>query len=231
MSRVLKPSKAEVSKQSIQNEIKAEKSLDKQAQNLIDKSGKFGEKQRNVQKEYEYKMSQFKKTYVHDWKVLKTNLTHLYPYEGLSSSERTNAKIRGLIFAFFFLIVFKNIVKVWWYELKYIPLQFNFIQFTRSMLGRDILYILTFVAIYFLIYRITKSQYNQQLKTLSDELSQMPTIVSNSKKDIKNSVNEATFSNIMHTDDGTAMYENPSRQPIRVESNAFATHLGKDILN
>ena len=83
MSRVLKPSKAEVSKQSIQNEIKAEKSLDKQAQNLIDKSGKFGEKQRNVQKEYEYKMSQFKKTYVHDWKVLKTNLTHLYPYEGL----------------------------------------------------------------------------------------------------------------------------------------------------
>ena len=232
MTRVIKPTKAEFSRAYVDSEKDAEKKLDETAEKMIDKSGRIGEKKRNMNKSLEDKNKYFKESFLDDFSILyRKNVGHLYPFSSLNESEKLNAKMRGFIFASSFFLLYSNYYNIILKNKKYLPVQWDWGNLRQSPLFINVILVIVILILAILFYMYHKNAYEKDLNNLKNEVDMIPTIVERTKQQIKDDFNDITFNNIILSEDGTPQYENPQREPIRVEHAQMNTHMGNLLLS
>lgn len=231
MSRVIKPTKASFSRAYVDSEKDAERQLNETAEKLVDKSGRIGEKKRNMQKNLEDKLKNLKVSFLYDSSVIyKQNLGHLYPFSTLNEAEKMNAKMRGLIFAGLFFILYTNYYSLIVQMKLYLPREWNWVNIKKSVFFTNIVYVTITIVLAAMLYMYYFNSYERDLKGLKRELDTIPTIIEKTKQQMKDEFRDITFNNIIFTEDGTPQYENPQREPIRVTNSELNTHMGNSLL-
>tara|TARA_B100001769_G_C22105788_1_gene597402 strand:+ start:1951 stop:2658 length:708 start_codon:yes stop_codon:yes gene_type:complete len=227
-SRVLKPSKFEFSQAAVQNELAAEKLLDKSIANVVSDEAK------GRQNEIKKKLTKLQKLYNESiftdfTRLFSRNRGQLFPFSGLSDIEKLEATVRGCIAFVLIFIIYTNIGRIQTAE-KYFPSGLSLPAFRKSIMWSNFGWIgLTLVTlgvvVYFMGLKLLKD-----IENVKTQLSLLPREISTKKMEMKSEFRNVQFENIIHNKEGIPMYENPQRTPLRQESKGMTTHMGGNLL-